>query len=602
MAIQARRGNEADFDPNKMLPGEWAVSLDTKYVRMCFSPGVCLRMATYEGFEADMAQIQQILSEVRTAEEAIRKIQSEVNAQAEIVDENTDLCEEYARRAENAADRAEAVTDIHYATKDRAGIVAPQDIHVDEQGNMVMIAETTDSMLRNSYAGGIQIEIHGKYEQDGEPTPNNPIDIKKSVVSEVLTHHKNFLIPPPTTNKNGIELVVDDNGYMTFNGTASVTSYFTVYQKNELPIGNKYALSATDPLPSGVSFVIRNRDSSATTYQLTDTKQAVTFANDRITEKNWVAILVVEAGKTFTNARFAVQLEEGTSVTDYAPYTESVATLSEPIKLGGIGDVADVLDAKETKRRFATFEPTPSMFGKSSNTTADRFVLNTANFTQKPKVLGLGMCNMFVWKQDTNSGIGKCWIDGNLNFICDVSAYGETTLEQFRELITATPIIIHYELAEPTTEALPTADQIALNSLKSFDGVTYVETDSEVKPTIYSKYGTSKVGAMALELQNENANLKLQMNNAKATEITETKVSFPAKMGTDTVSGIWNVELQRPTDADYTLLGWTIINPKANVANVYVSTVDGYTLSGDIVESGAHAAFSVTIRAMWAKS
>ena len=51
MAIQNRRGYEADFDPAKMLPGEWAVSLDTKYVRMCFAPGECLRMATYEGFE-----------------------------------------------------------------------------------------------------------------------------------------------------------------------------------------------------------------------------------------------------------------------------------------------------------------------------------------------------------------------------------------------------------------------------------------------------------------------------------------------------------------------------------------------------------------------
>ena len=48
--IQMRQGNEEDFEPDKMLPGEWAVSLDSKYVRMCFSPGLCIRMATYEGF------------------------------------------------------------------------------------------------------------------------------------------------------------------------------------------------------------------------------------------------------------------------------------------------------------------------------------------------------------------------------------------------------------------------------------------------------------------------------------------------------------------------------------------------------------------------
>ncbi len=79
MAIQSRRGNEADFDPAKMLPGEWAVSLDTKYVRMCFAPGICLRMATYESFEADMAEIRRIVSEAKTIQEAIIAIQTNVN-------------------------------------------------------------------------------------------------------------------------------------------------------------------------------------------------------------------------------------------------------------------------------------------------------------------------------------------------------------------------------------------------------------------------------------------------------------------------------------------------------------------------------------------
>ena len=78
--MQMRRGYEADFDPDKMRPGEWAVSLDTKYVRMCFSPGVCVRMATYEAFEADMVKIQKILEECQTIEEAVKQIQLEIDA------------------------------------------------------------------------------------------------------------------------------------------------------------------------------------------------------------------------------------------------------------------------------------------------------------------------------------------------------------------------------------------------------------------------------------------------------------------------------------------------------------------------------------------
>ena len=52
MAIRMRRGLIADFDPNKMLPGEWAVAIDpetnNQIVWMCFAPGVVKRMGTYE--------------------------------------------------------------------------------------------------------------------------------------------------------------------------------------------------------------------------------------------------------------------------------------------------------------------------------------------------------------------------------------------------------------------------------------------------------------------------------------------------------------------------------------------------------------------------
>lgn len=96
MAIQVRRGNEVDFDPNKMLPGEWAVSLDTKYVRMCFSPGVCLRMATYEAFEADMDKIRNILTEARTIQEAVAMIQTQINDTAVVVEDYSILSKSYA--------------------------------------------------------------------------------------------------------------------------------------------------------------------------------------------------------------------------------------------------------------------------------------------------------------------------------------------------------------------------------------------------------------------------------------------------------------------------------------------------------------------------
>lgn len=75
--IQIRRGLEQDFDADQMTAGEWAVSTDTKYVRMCFAPGVVLRMATYEAFEQDMHEIQTILAtcqDIQVAVDAMEKL------------------------------------------------------------------------------------------------------------------------------------------------------------------------------------------------------------------------------------------------------------------------------------------------------------------------------------------------------------------------------------------------------------------------------------------------------------------------------------------------------------------------------------------------
>jgi hypothetical protein len=54
MAIQTRRGNESDFDPNKLLPGEWAGTTDTKKTFYAYGPGDTKRMATYEDMQQNI--------------------------------------------------------------------------------------------------------------------------------------------------------------------------------------------------------------------------------------------------------------------------------------------------------------------------------------------------------------------------------------------------------------------------------------------------------------------------------------------------------------------------------------------------------------------
>lgn len=160
MAIQMRQGNEVDFDAEKMLPGEWAVSTDARIVRMCFAHGVVVRMATYEAFEADMGEIRNILAECQTIEEAVTRINEEVNANAELVVEYTAKAKEYMEQAAAYAKQAETASGIHIASKEIAGVIKPGDFKVEEDGTVWMIKTVTgESMVLNdSVAGGLKID------------------------------------------------------------------------------------------------------------------------------------------------------------------------------------------------------------------------------------------------------------------------------------------------------------------------------------------------------------------------------------------------------------------------------------------------------------
>ena len=125
MAIQMRRGNKADFDPSKMLPGEWAVAIDSdtqnQIVWMCFRAGVVKRMGTYEDFKE---QIREATAEIKNEyKEEFQTILGEIEKLAEQTSENRNTVVqirddtvntylpkmlEYVKKAESSATKAEA--------------------------------------------------------------------------------------------------------------------------------------------------------------------------------------------------------------------------------------------------------------------------------------------------------------------------------------------------------------------------------------------------------------------------------------------------------------------------------------------------------------
>ena len=98
-----RRGEYSKFDAESMLPGEWAIVLESdpngtggRSLYMCFSPGVVKRIATVE----DMATI------IANAESECASATDAAKAATTAANESKNSADEAAADARKAADEA----------------------------------------------------------------------------------------------------------------------------------------------------------------------------------------------------------------------------------------------------------------------------------------------------------------------------------------------------------------------------------------------------------------------------------------------------------------------------------------------------------------
>lgn len=136
----------------------------------------------------------------------------------------------------------------------------------------------------------------------------------------------------------------------------------------------------------------------------------------------------------------------------------------------------------------------------------------------------------------------------NDNYTCNIGiTFTQTTLYVYSDIyntsdvslwtsyLAENPLEVEYELTTPTIETIDTDSQIAINSLETFDTVTYINVDSRVQPLgIKGQYGTSDVGALALENANLHDNADLTyLKHGVANNLSTTEEGFvlDARMG-----------------------------------------------------------------------
>ena len=345
------------------------------------------------------------------------------------------------------------------------------------EGIMLNVGST--ALPWEKYTGGIP-----------SPNPSYQQEIKKSVVSEIKTHGKNLAksILPNVTTQWGVALWVDcdlkpSTQYtISFNGNSGNSYYF-----NEWLFTYAKVVDVTNERMIIVFKTKNELPKNASTY----TESA-----------GWI-FLKNSIEQPSDNVFTKLQLEKGTVATDYEPYKESVITLSQPIELNGFGDVQDVITPKRIKRKYEYLRVTGSDVRTVTHYTETG---NAISINKVAKINGKCLSNGFIGVsfndrvKDVNSF--RCYVDSTGYVVFRVPASENNNFmdkETVKSFFDNNEIFVAYELTEEITEALPIADQTALNSLSTYDGITYIEFDSEIKPTFKGEYGTSKVGGYTLE-------------------------------------------------------------------------------------------------------
>ena len=182
---------------------------------------------------------------------------------------------------------------------------------------------------------------------------------------------------------------------------------------------------------------------------------------------------------------------------------ESFVTLSPPIKLYEIGDVRDVIEGGKVNKKFEKYELT----GSENIAEADSYF--TIPLT-KEAIGGTALCDIDSLARTTKN-------------YARLQKYG-MTLDDFKAYLveryeSGNPAYFIYRIAEEVKEDLPLSDQIALNSLSTFDGITYLEFDSEIEPAFECEYGTSKHGGYTLASLLTARNNDLRLSSLEASVV-----------------------------------------------------------------------------------
>jgi len=290
------------------------------------------------------------------------------------------------------------------------------------------------------------------------------------------------------------------NGEITLNGTATATAFVRIDTNRSIgyEVNETYTISAFNPTTNDVR--IRVDDNGGLDTSLNNINATKTFTYTTQIIRNDSITIRVASGITLNNFTFTPMLEKGSQATSYTPY-------KTPIYLGKIGTYQDYIFRNTTENPLydsnleegqwyihkeigrVVLNGSESGWAKSGSTDFDRFFtpildLNTLNINyglSNYYKYNLSMTSLGDFKYEHNSASGKDRI-----FI-NHSAYGTTTLAQFKTWLSSHNVEVYYVLNTPTNILIEDEELInQLNSIELLEGLNNVSVSSPYLPFIMS--------------------------------------------------------------------------------------------------------------------
>ena len=315
------------------------------------------------------------------------------------------------------------------------------------------------------------------------------------------------------------ECVEMQQGYRTVGG-GYISSTSRISTKNPIPckVGDVVKVDVEDSLDVTISGIFFKGDTYTGVVDATDGVFTVPSSVEvdnfhlNINENNNTTLTPQTVGKiTLTvNGKYVIPIK--TYDDNGNEHTEYIYMDEPPRKVGDIEDVICKNDGAWVVERNVGYKPITFLSANKSNTLTNTKEIRT-NGKSLPSDMGWSEYQYYC---DKARYVKNTWDRDELYItsFCGSSQMSIRVPVDFEGEITAN---IQYKLVAPTSEPLDTESQKALNRLVTYDTVTHIEVDSTVQPSeIEVVYGTSKVGALALENECLRANLELSVDENSA--------------------------------------------------------------------------------------